>query len=173
MKYIAAIGVLMVTCVSLLWLPVARSAKKARNNDEAEIRELLERWAKAFAAKDLNGIMSIYEKSDDLVAYDIVAPLQYRGYEAYKKDYEKFLEQFEGPIQVEYRDMKIVAGDRVGFAFALERIAGTLKGGEKIDAWVRATEGYRKTKGRWLAIHDHISLPVDLNTGKALMELKP
>ena len=51
-------------------------------------------------------------------------------------------------------------------------MTGTLKNGQKFDAWVRFTEGYRKTNGRWLAIH-HISVPVDLDTGKALLTLKP
>jgi hypothetical protein len=27
--------------------------------------------------------------------------------------------------------------------------------------------------GRWLAVHDHISVPVDFDTGKALLDLKP
>jgi uncharacterized protein (TIGR02246 family) len=170
MKKIIAIVALGIACIALGGMPMAHSAKK---NDEAEIRELLDRWAKAFSARDLKGIMSIYEPGEELVAYDIVAPLQYKGYEAYKKDYETFLEQFQGPIAVEYRDLKIVAGDRVAFARALERISGTLQSGEKIETWVRATECYRKTNGKWLAIHDHISVPADLNSGKAVLDLKP
>jgi hypothetical protein len=27
--------------------------------------------------------------------------------------------------------------------------------------------------GRWYAIHDHVSVPVDLATGKAITNLKP
>jgi len=42
-------------------------------------------------------------------------------------------------------------------------------GGQKF----RFTECYRKTQGRWLAIHDHISVPVDLDTGKAVLDAKP
>jgi ketosteroid isomerase-like protein len=52
-------------------------------------------------------------------------------------------------------------------------MTGTLKSGQKFDAWVRFTECYRKTQGRWLAIHDHISVPVDLDTGKAVLDAKP
>lgn len=145
----------------------------AAPNDEAEIRQLLDRWAKAFHDKDLAGVMSIYEPGKALVGYDIVPPLQYTGFDAYKKDYQEFLEQFQGPINVEYRDLGIFAGDRIAFSRGLEKISGTLKNGEKFDAWVRFTECYRKTDGRWLAFHDHISLPVDLQTGKAALDLKP
>src|SRR6267378_4418197 len=111
MKKFVAFSVLTLACVSLLWVPRARTAA----NDEAEIRRLLDRWAKAFRARDLNGIMSIYEPGQALVAYDIVPPLQYTGFEAYKKDYQEFLDQFQGAINVEYRDLHIIAGDTVAF----------------------------------------------------------
>jgi ketosteroid isomerase-like protein len=83
-----------------------------------------------------------------------VPPLQYTGFEAYKKDYQEFLEQFQGAIDIEYRDLSIFAGDTVAFSRGLERRSGTLKNGQKLDAGVRFTECYRKTNGRWLAIHD-------------------
>jgi uncharacterized protein (TIGR02246 family) len=169
MKKLVALSVPMLVCASFLWIPKARTAGK----DETEIRQLLDRWAKAFHARDLDGIMSIYEPGEALVAYDLVAPLQYTGFKAYKKDYQEFLDQFEGPIDVSYPDVKILAGDTVAFSHGLERMTGTLKNGQKFDAWVRFTEGYRKTNGHWLAIHDHISVPVDLDTGKALLTLKP
>ena len=43
------------------------------------------------------------------MAFDVVPPLQYAGFEAYKKDYQEFLDQFQGTIDVEYRDLNIVA----------------------------------------------------------------
>jgi len=49
--------------------------------------------------------MSVYAPSDAVVAYDIVPPLQYVGKEAYRKDYEVFLAQYDGPIDIEYRDL--------------------------------------------------------------------
>jgi ketosteroid isomerase-like protein len=168
MKQFTAI-ILVLGCVLPFWMPAARTSQ----NDEAEIRQLLERWAKAARNKDLTAIMSIYEPGEELVAYDIVPPLQYTGYEAYKKDYQEFLDQFQGGIEIEYRGLKIVAGDTVAFSRGLERMSGTLKSGEKFDTWVRFTECYRKHGAHWLAIHDHISVPVDLATGKADLNLKP
>ena len=169
MKKFLKYSVLTIACFLFLEMPKARTEA----NNEAEVRQLLDRWAKAFHAKDLNGIMSIYEPGQALVSYDIVPPLQYTGFEAYKKDYQEFLDQFQGAIDIEYRDLHIIAGDTVAFSRGLERMTGTLKNGQKFDAWVRFTEGYRKTSGHWLAIHDHISVPVDLDTGKAALDLKP
>jgi len=169
MKKFLRYSVLIIACFLFLEMPKARTEA----NNEAEVRQLLDRWAKAFRAKDLNGIMSIYEPGQALVSYDIVPPLQYTGFEAYKQDYPEFLDQFQGPIDIEYRDLKIIASDTVAFSRGLERMTGTLKNGQKFDAWMRFTEGYHKTNGHWLVIHDHISVPVDLDTGKAALDLKP
>ena len=148
-------------------------AKRSFNKNEAEVRDVYERWAKATRARDMNGIMSVCAPGDTLVAYDIVPPLEYKGYEAYRKDYEEFLAMYDGPVEIEFREMHIVAGNDVAFIHALERLAGTMKGGQKSDLWVRATSGLRKINGKWLIVHDHISVPVDFETGKAAMTLKP
>ena len=154
--------------------PSSSPATKGETNaNETQIRELYNRWAKAFHAHDVDAIMSIYAPGDALIAYDIVPPLQYLGNAAYRKDYETLLAQYDGPIEIEYRDLRIVAGDDVAFIHALERISGTLRGGQKSDIWIRATSGLRKIKGKWLIVHDHISAPVDLESGKAVLDLKP
>jgi uncharacterized protein (TIGR02246 family) len=148
------------------------AAKKITNNESA-IRELYDGWAKAFKAHDLEGIMACYAPGKDVVAYDIIPPLQYVGHDAYRKDYAEFLAQFTSPIEVEFRDMRVVAGNDVAFVHTLERISGTMKNGQSFDSWIRATSGLRKIKGKWLIVHDHISAPVDLDTGKAVLNLHP
>jgi hypothetical protein len=35
------------------------------------------------------------------------------------------------------------------------------------------TAGYRKTGGKWLVTHEHVSMPVDMKTGKSPAGLKP
>ena len=35
-----------------------------------------------------------------------------------------------------------------------------------IDLTVRLTDVYRKINGNWLIVHEHVSVPVDLNTLK-------
>ena len=146
-------------------------AASAKNN--AEIKDLYDRWAKAFEAGDVNGIMSVYAPGDAVVAYDVVPPLQYRGKDAYRKDYQEFLNQYDGPVHVEYRDMRIFSSGDVAFIHALERFTGKLKSGQASDLWLRATSGLQKIGGKWLIVHDHVSVPVDFETGKAALDLKP
>jgi len=151
--------------------PRSTTVKNAVKSNEAEIRQWLDRWAKAFRAHDVNAIMALY--ASGVVAYDLVPPLQYVGADAYRKNYEVFLAQYEGPIDIELRDLHIIASDGVAFATSLQRISGTLKNGQKSDVWVRVINGFQKINGKWLGTHDHVSVPADLASGKAVLDLKP
>ena len=167
-------------CGLLLMLGVVASAQtgtKSRpstaHENDADIRALYDRWAKVFEARDIDAIMSLYVSGEQLVAYDVVPPLQYQGSDAYRKDYAEFLNQFDGPLHVEYHDLQVFSSGSVGFVHALERFTGKMKNGQAVDMWLRATSGVVKIDGKWLIVHDHISVPADLDTGKALLDLKP
>ena len=146
--------------------------ERDRSIDSAkEIHQLLDQWAKAFEAKDVDGVMAMY--APGVTAFDIVPPLQFRGAGAYRKDYSEFFSQFSGPIRVETPDMQIEVSGDAGFAYGLERIAGKTTNGAPVDIWLRYTEGLKRIDGNWRVVHEHISVPVDMNTGKARMDLKP
>jgi len=151
--------------------PKSSAPAQSKNRAETDIRDWLDRWTKAFGAKNLEAIMALY--ADDVVAYDVVPPLQYVGKNAYRKDYEQFLAQYEGNLHVEVRDLHIDASGDLGFATGLELISGVLKSGQKSDVWIRFTSLYRKTNGHWLDFHDHVSVPADMESGKAMLDLKP
>jgi uncharacterized protein (TIGR02246 family) len=168
---VTALG--LVLLVSLTVRAQTNSAKPAANKDQAEIKALYDRWAKAFGAHDIDGIMAVYAPGDHLIAYDVVAPLQFKGKESYRKDYIEFLSQYDGPIHVEYRDMRILCSGDLGVIHAVERMTGKLKNGQASDLWLRATSAVRKINGKWLIVHDHISVPVDFESGKAVLDLKP
>jgi ketosteroid isomerase-like protein len=166
MKKVVTLGVLALACVCLVPAPSVRAT-----SDEAEIRKLLDAWAVAFRARDVDGVMAMYDSG--VLAFDFVAPLEYVGADAYRKDYADFFAAFDGPLEVEYRDLRVAVGGDVAFATGLERIAGTTKGGQRIDFWGRFTCGFRKINGRWRDVHDHVSVPTDFATGKAVLDLKP
>jgi ketosteroid isomerase-like protein len=49
----------------------------------------------------------------------------------------------------------------------------TDKEGKQVQLAVRVTDVYRKSQGKWLIIHEHVSVPVDLATGKPDVLSKP
>ena len=140
-------------------------------NDEAQIRKMLDDWAMKFRAKDLDGIMSIY--SPDIVSFDAIAQLQFKGRDAYRKHWEMCLSFCQGPITFEVRDLNITVGDGVAFTHALNRCGGTDENGEEKASWMRATICLRKIDGSWKVAHEHYSAPFDMESGKALFDLVP
>ena len=77
---------------SIIFLNAAPTAD-AQPKDKAEIRQWLDQWAEAFRAHDLDAIMSLY--APDVVAYDIVPPLQYVGKGAYIHDHVSVPAEFD------------------------------------------------------------------------------
>ena len=143
------------------------------NNAQDQIRNLLTRWEEAFRAKDANAVMSVYAPGDVVVAFDIVPPLARVGSDAYRKNYEEFFAMFTGPLRVELRDLRIVAGDDVAFLHCFDRMSGTLQGGDDFDLWLRVTSGLQKIDGEWRILHDHVSVPTNFETGTAALNLAP
>jgi len=141
-----------------------------RTNDEA-IRELLDSWTSALRTKDLAGLMSHYDK--DIVSFDLLPPLEYRGVDEYRKNWEEWFASFAGPIGYEIRGLSITAGDDVTFSHSFNHITGTRTNGEQSNAWVRATIGYRKIADTWMIVHEHFSVPFDMKTLKASLDLQP
>jgi ketosteroid isomerase-like protein len=108
-----------------------------------------------------------------LVAYDLAPPLQYKGWDAYRADYKAFFGMYDGPIKIEFRDLVIGADASLGYSHELQRVSGTLQGGQKAAFWVRVTDMYRKIGGQWRVVHEHVSVPANLETGKAALDLTP
>lgn len=160
----------VLVCFALTLL-AAHSQSAPPAADEAGVRQWLDSFTKAFNARDRNAIMALY--APDVVAYDVVPPLQYTGSEAYGKDWDTFFAQFKGPLTMEVQDLHIQVSGDLAMMEALEQVSGTMTNGQPMNMWIRDTTGLRKVNGKWLDFHDHVSVPVDLATGKAAMDLKP
>lgn len=139
--------------------------------DEADIRQRIDKLVEAIRAMDLEGAMSIY--AADVVSFDVAPPLQHLGAEAKRKNWIDVFATYQRPLGYEVRDLTITLGDEVAFGHSLNRISGTLKNGNRTDVWVRATTCYRKIDGNWLITHDHVSVPLDPESGRALLSLEP
>ena len=138
---------------------------------EAHIRQRIDKAVEAIGSMDLDGVKPIY--APDIVSFDIVPPLQHVGAEAKCKNWLDVFTVFQRPLGYEIRDLMITAGDGVAFGHSLNRISGTLNNGNSIDYWVRWTACFRKIDGNWVIAHDHVSVPVDVEGGRTLPDLKP
>lgn len=139
--------------------------------DEADIRQRIDKVVEAVHDMDLDRVKLIY--APDMVSFDIVPPLQHVGAEAKWKNWIDVFTAYQRPLDYEIRDLTIAVADDLAFGYSLNRIRGTLQNGNRSDYWVRWTTCFRKIDGNWLIVHDHVSVPVDFASGRALLNLKP
>jgi uncharacterized protein (TIGR02246 family) len=139
------------------------------DKDEAQIRECLNKWTRALHAKDLGALTALY--APDTLAFDLMPPSQVDA-SHYRKNFERWFSSMAGPIEYEIHDLRVTTSDDVAFTHNLGHVKGSRANGEKADYWVRVTVGFQKRNGQWLVIHDHVSMPFDMETGKAVRELR-
>lgn len=138
---------------------------------QTELQALLDSRVEACRAKDIDRLMSLY--SPDIVYFDLVPPLQYTGSAAVRGNFLRMFDGFKSSIGQEIRGLHILASGDIAVAYMLIRASGTLKNGQEVGYWVRATVCCQRSDHRWLITHEHISLPVDFESGRAAMDLVP
>ena len=142
-----------------------------REEDEARIRQQVDKIVEGIRAKDLEGLGRLY--ATDVVSFDVEPPLQHVGVEAKLKTWAKVFTFFQDVIY-EVRDLTLTVGDDVAFGHGFGRLSGTLKNGTATSGmWVRVTFCFRKIDGNWLIAHDQVSVPFDIPSGKGVADLEP
>jgi len=178
---IAATTALIFCCAACTQAPPAPDPKaleakaaEAAAKDVADIKALEDRFLKALLAKDVNAIMASYVPDASLFVFDVTPPRQYVGAAAYRKDWEDLLSLFPGPITATISDVDVTAGGGdLAWGHSIQTLGGAMKGGKKLDLTVRITDGYKRVNGQWLIALEHVSVPVDVLTGKADLTSKP
>ncbi|MEV3922439.1 YybH family protein [Actinomadura coerulea] len=142
-----------------------------REVDEAEIRQLIDRIVEGIRAKDLKALERLY--AEDVVSFDVEPPLQHVGIAAKLKNWTNVFTFFH-EASYEVRDLTLTVGEDVAFGHCFGRLSGTLGDGTATSGmWVRATFGFRKVDDEWLIAHDQVSVPLDVATGKGMVDLQP
>lgn len=142
-----------------------------QTENETQIKALLDQKIKAIYNKDMEGILAMY--TDDVVTFDLKDPLQNAGTGTIKNRLREWFISYQSEINQEYQKLEVYAGDSVAFSHCLTRTYGTSIKGEQQDMWYRTTNGFKKIDNKWLITHEHVSEPIDMNTGMAMFDLKP
>jgi uncharacterized protein (TIGR02246 family) len=129
-------------------------------NDQQQIRALIERWAKAVHATDLDAVLA--DHSDDIVMFDVPPPDDgVRGIDAYRETWPPFFEWQARGASFEIVELDVTAGDDVAYAHALLRCGMPEELAERPERRLRLTLGLRREGGRWVVAHEHHSFPLD------------
>jgi ketosteroid isomerase-like protein len=163
-------GILLV--VAALFAPALTLAASASSEKDV-IAALIERERKAFDAHDVDGVMANYAPGDQLFVFDLVPPREYPSWDAYKKDWQELFELFPGPIHNTISEVSLTVDGSTAYSHYIEDGTMTAKDGTTSEVAVRITDVYRKIGGKWLIVLEHVSVPVDLATGKPDLLSKP
>ncbi len=126
-------------------------------DNELDIHQRIETLAEGIRNKNLDQVMAHY--APEVVAFDLMPPLEVRGIAAYRKNFEKWFASMAGRISYEMMDLHIATDDTHAFVHCLSHVTGGRAGGGRADYWVRVSSGWRKVHGEWLVAHEHISMP--------------
>jgi len=124
---------------------------------EDAIREHVESLAQAIRDKNIDALMAHY--APDVFVFDVMPPLEVQGADTYRKNFERWFESMQGPIDYEVEDLRVSMSESHAFSFCLGHVKGARTDGEKLDYRVRVTSCFQKANGQWLVGHEHVSMP--------------
>ncbi len=128
------------------------------SDDQSRIRDLVERWARAVHAGDLDTVLA--DHAEDIVMFDVPPPDDgVRGIAAYRETWPPFFAWQASGAVFEIVALDVTAGADVAFAHALLRCDTPAELAAHPDQRLRLTLGLRKEAGRWVVAHEHHSFP--------------
>jgi uncharacterized protein (TIGR02246 family) len=131
-------------------------------NNEEQVRALIEHWAEAVHAGDMDGVLA--DHADDIVMFDVPPPHDgVHGIDAYRDTWPAFFDWQRRGATFEIVSLSVTAGSNVAFAHALLRCGTRQEFQVKPDKRLRLTLGLRKDDGRWIVAHEHHSFADDRN----------
>lgn len=162
-----ALPLLGLLATTAAWRPASHPS------DEQAIRRLYDEFSAAILAKDIDKVMSFYAKDERLVFFDGFVPRQYTGQSSYRKSYQEFFKLFPGKATSRIDVNRVIVSGPFAAAYGTDRWVVTGIDGKPVEMVFRFTNVFQKVRGKWLAVHEHLSFPADPVTGQADLMSKP
>jgi ketosteroid isomerase-like protein len=156
-----------------LMLPALPRAARAATADQVQIQALYTKFTRDVRHKDLNGIMSAYVHDTSLFVFDATPPREHVGWDDYRNDWKSVLALFKGEPKFDVSELQITSSGDVAYTRSVQHVRSSLNNGQVLDVVLRVTDVLRKAQGRWFIVQEHVSVPVDITTGKADLQSRP
>jgi len=131
--------------------------------DETAIAEIEREMASAQAVE---GVTRTWD--DNVVYYDI----QPRGAISKEAAIAEIAEQFQGVknLRTKILQLTVQAEGTIGYAFSTQNfISDVTTGGPPLNFIFRETDIFVKKEGQWRLVHQHLSVPIDFASGRAVL----
>ena len=144
----------------VLGMILAGSAQAA-DSETAAIRATIEKAYQNWSALNPDANDALYSAQADVAWYDI-SPMQYKGWADYKAGTKKLFEGFKDLTFTIGDDLVVTRERKVAWVTLTWKGVAHLKDGKEMVLEGRATEILQKQKGKWIIVHEHVSLPAPL-----------
>lgn len=140
-----------------------------------KVQDVLDTYKTALYEKDAEKLLSLYDS--DIHIFDSWGAWESKGIAAWRENVAEWLDGLNKDnilLQVTFDDIVIEETASLAFVHCAVAYAGHDKeSGEKLRQMTnRFTFGLKKMNESWVIIHEHSSLPINLETGKGIFDLK-
>lgn len=105
--------------------------------------------------------------ASDVILFDVST--QHNSVKEYKAAWDQFKPFMMEGMQISRRDITICASDGLAVIHCHSKVENPALEEQLQIPWCRTTLCMQKRNGQWYVVHQHISMPVDLTTGKAIV----
>ena len=140
-----------------------------------EVQDVLENYKTAVYEKDVEQFLSMYAPESHI--YDCWENWESLSISSWKKFVEAWFNGLSKDgvlLKVDFNDLVVEENASLAFVHcAVTFAAHQEKSGEKLRQMTnRFTYGLKKVNESWLIVHEHSSLPIHMETGKGIFNLK-
>jgi ketosteroid isomerase-like protein len=145
--------------LSLTLAVAALFANSLFAQSDAEFKKMVVNYWQTWSAMNPDKSAVMYAKNTDAVFFD-VAPMKYTGWQEYADGVKK---AFATTASAKFTaDDDITVSRHGNFAWTTDTFHGVLTGkdGKLSNLNGRHTAIWQKISGKWLIVHDHVSVPM-------------
>jgi ketosteroid isomerase-like protein len=129
---------------------------------DPEIQDFIKRYYDAWNTMKSENADPFYADDPEFVFFD-AAPFQYNNWNEYKEGAQKFFFDTTKTCKlIPNNDLKIYRkGDMAWFTLTFH-LSAVMKDDSKMDLDMRQSDVLEKRDGKWVIVHEHISVPLAL-----------
>ncbi|EPF79836.1 hypothetical protein F945_00724 [Acinetobacter rudis CIP 110305] len=129
-----------------------------------EVIDQIALWDKAIIRQQIDTVIEYC--SEKVSLFDVSS--QITGIREYRQEWEKLSPYFSQYIDIIRSDIKIHTATDLAVMHCLTKVVD-VSTDTTLVPWCRTTLCMQKEQQRWLVVHQHISIPINMQTGNIIL----
>ena len=132
--------------------------KTTRRRDEREVRRVITRAMQNWSALDADANRVFYTSSNKAVFFDFT-PMQFVGWRHYVSEIKKVQKTIRKYQIRLHQDLRVRVLGKSAYAHCTWTMNFAMTDGTRRSLRGRLTEVLEKSRGKWIIVHEHASVP--------------